>query len=948
MFGGLLTLGGLMLRYPVGSETPLRGLDQFPLQSTVAVVVGSVLLATTWFFRSRTMRNIRWAVVYSLLLHLVLCVALRFVVVNLSIQPSQEPGEVNAPLRSMTLPDYGGMEAPQLETPEWQNPADIELTETELQELQRPAPELQPMDQLETPREIASARTTRREQQHELNRAEELELERQIREADAAAPAELDAPNVAAAQENSEAVFEARALNADRSDRKLNEQMEDVAGKSQDAPVVTETRIQRAIEPAARMTEPQLQSAQSRSTAQAAAVETQAREIEVRTRAAAQALAADLAADTPARRTASALPSYRSETATAPSGTQSRTTGYRPPGRRAMSSDSPTPTSGGSASLRRNASSAAMSAVSTEAVGARVSTARSANSSTALSGGPSASASRVARNSSRFSGSTIGQTPGAGLSSGSSSQSRAQNRLRSMGSVSGSGRSGATGSQQPTLGSAVGRRSSTGRRAADVGLPAGALSAEQSGTLVINGPQADGNNSGQGSGSGARPGSGRATGLGGPRMSSVARRSSGLPGSRRGGPSSFGSRTGSGMSRVGKSSARLSGRRGTPQPALGTRGEIASFVRRSQPGIGAVGTNEKISPGFSLRRPETKSQAVKKLGGNDASEKAVERGLEWLASHQYAAGNWSTHALNCQGHQCGEPGAYTSDSAATGLALLAFLGAGHTHQSGDYQAVVKRGLDWLIRQQQKSGNLFSGGSKTVALYSHGMAAIALCEAYGMTKDTSLRSPAQRSLDYIASSQHPEFGGWRYVARFESDTSVSGWQLMALKSGEMSGLRISPTVYSGIRTWLNSSRKSSGRYAYHPTQSATEAMSAEALLMRQFLGAKANDPDLIAGADYLRSRLPTDRGRDVYYWYYATQVMFHMQGDYWKAWNENLRDRLIFAQSKDGPTRGSWSIREPTTDKWGGSGGRHYMTCLNLLMLEVYYRHLPLYVELADQ
>lgn len=379
---------------------------------------------------------------------------------------------------------------------------------------------------------------------------------------------------------------------------------------------------------------------------------------------------------------------------------------------------------------------------------------------------------------------------------------------------------------------------------------------------------------------------------------------------------------------------------------MATAGEIAGLIKRSKPGLSPIKTDQ-ISPGFSMRKPEMRREAVEKLGGNDASEAAVDRGLEWLAAHQFANGKWSIEDMDCKDHECKEHGAYQADSAATGLALLAFLGAGHTHQSGQHREVVDRGLKFLIQGQKKDGDLFGDGSEFTWLYAHGMASIALCEAYGMSKDPSLKEPAQRALDFIVASQHPTFGGWRYKPRFESDTSVSGWQLMALKSGEMAGLSVSQSTYKSIGMWLDSveSKKDPGTFAYHPDQQPTEAMTAEALLMRQYLGAKRSNEELVAGADYLRMRLPRNEARDAYYWYYGTQVMFHMQGEHWADWNANLRDMLTDAQSKDGATRGSWSPVEPTKDKWGPSGGRHYLTCLNLLMLEVYYRHLPLYIEL---
>jgi hypothetical protein len=471
---------------------------------------------------------------------------------------------------------------------------------------------------------------------------------------------------------------------------------------------------------------------------------------------------------------------------------------------------------------------------------------------------------------------------------------------------------------------------STSRAAAPVTSSASA--AEQSGTLVFSGPQA------QPSGGGK---------LAGPQSTaSVPRRSAGLPGSS--GPGTSSAPTGSSSAqptRISGGSARPGVGEGGPK--LASEAQVAGLIKRAAPGIGAS-PEAKIAAGFSMRKTESRREAIKSLGGSEESEKAVERGLLWLAKHQDTDGHWGIHDLHCKDHQCTGHGSFQSNTAATGLGLLAFLGAGYTHQSGEHQAVVDRGLKWLVQHQKADGDLFSEETEFVWFYSHGMAAIALCEAYGLTRDPALREPAQKALNFVVASQHPQFGGWRYRPKFESDTSVSGWQLMALKSGEMAGLSVPKEVYAGVSKWLDSveSKTSKGQYAYHPSRPESLAMTAEGLLMRQYLGAVRTDARLVAGADSLRQRLPDLADRDAYYWYYATQVMFHIQGAHWDEWNSRLRDTLVSTQLKDGDPNGSWSPDRPTPEKWGAAGGRHYVTCMNLLMLEVYYRHLPLYIELG--
>ena len=344
-----------------------------------------------------------------------------------------------------------------------------------------------------------------------------------------------------------------------------------------------------------------------------------------------------------------------------------------------------------------------------------------------------------------------------------------------------------------------------------------------------------------------------------------------------------------------------------------------------------------------------------------ATEEAIERGLAFIASRQLPAGHWSL-----QGH--GENVMLQSDTAATGLCLLSFQGAGYTHQQHQYAASVARGLQALIAMQGTDGNLYRSenpiSDQNVAFYSHGIASLALCEAYGMTRDENLREPAQKAIDFISKSQNRERGGWRYQPQVSADTSVSGWMMMALKSGELAGLEIPKGTYEGVDRWLEvakASRTRADRYRYNPYapdtpsqkhgRDITPTMTAVGILMRMYAGWTRENPDMKSAADYLAQHLPAvgdiDRPqRDTYYWYYATQVMFHMGGDHWKQWNEKLNPILVDNQVKSGPQAGSWDPVQPVEDRWSKHAGRLYLTTMNLLSLEVYYRHLPIYDDTA--
>lgn len=346
---------------------------------------------------------------------------------------------------------------------------------------------------------------------------------------------------------------------------------------------------------------------------------------------------------------------------------------------------------------------------------------------------------------------------------------------------------------------------------------------------------------------------------------------------------------------------------------------------------------------FSLRQGDVRREYIELFGGSVETEAAVERGLAWLAQHQYEDGHWSLHQLDPpEKNLPATPGAGSavSDTAATGLALLAFLGSGHTHQQGDYQAVVQRGLEWLVGRQQPDGNLYPERAGNAWMYSHGIAAIALCEALGLTQDASLRAPAQRALQFIVAAQNPSTGGWRYTPGEAGDTSVVGWQVMALKSGEMAGLEVPAASLELARRWLASAAGSGGSLGTfgYTSPGGSLAMTAEGLLSLQFLGCRRDDPQLVAGIRILAGNLPQQDRETSYYWYYATQVLYHVQGPEWDAWNEKMRELVVRTQLKEGHLAGTWDPR----DGWEQAGGRLYATCLRLLILETYYRHLPLY------
>ncbi|TWT31859.1 hypothetical protein [Blastopirellula retiformator] len=408
----------------------------------------------------------------------------------------------------------------------------------------------------------------------------------------------------------------------------------------------------------------------------------------------------------------------------------------------------------------------------------------------------------------------------------------------------------------------------------------------------------------------------------------------------------------------------------TPQLAI----NMTRFpVRASRSGLPQISSAIAMPTEAFRRRMMREEGAEGADGPSPEVREAIERGLAFLARHQMPGGSWSLQ--NFPDTQPEDAAAYAaerskmdSDTAATGLALLAFLGAGYHHLDDKYQNEVRKGLNFLVENQQENGDLYvrmdQYSNSNAWLYSHGIASIALCEAYGMTQDANLREPAQKAINFIAESQDTSVGAWRYFPGVGGDTSVSGWMTMALKSGQLAGLETSPQTFNGIDRWL-------ARAAYQPAGGAlfvynpdatdnkvqrhglfpSKTMTAVGLLMRLYQGSNRETDVMQKGAEHLLANLPEtgtpqSPERDTYYWYYATQVMFHMKGEYWQAWNNRLEPMLVESQLTDGPLGGSWDPEGAIPDRWGEYAGRIYVTTMNLLSLEVHHRHLPLYVDAA--
>jgi hypothetical protein len=360
-------------------------------------------------------------------------------------------------------------------------------------------------------------------------------------------------------------------------------------------------------------------------------------------------------------------------------------------------------------------------------------------------------------------------------------------------------------------------------------------------------------------------------------------------------------------------------------------------------GPGAITVAESPFP----RSVQQRQVKLEHNGGTDASEKAVDLGLAYLARMQQFNGRW-TYVLEDQAPIPRDP--HPHDSACTGLALLALLARDHApNKDGPYRAAVANGLEYLLKIQSDDGDLRGSaelrgpGSNRGNMYDHAIATLALGEAALMSHDPRYTEAALSGARFILAAQDPRSGGWRYSPGEYGDSSVFGWQIMALHAAEQLGLEIPDDARQRAVRYTQLCGRGDRRIlaGYQPGQGPTAAMTAELLYSRMLLGQELQKEDLAAAAEFIARQAPNAANPDLYCWYYGSLCLLQVQGDAWSRWNQRTRDTLIALQrTEEGPLAGSWD----TNLRWGTQGGRTFTTSLALLTLEVYYRYLPLRPE----
>jgi predicted secreted protein len=333
---------------------------------------------------------------------------------------------------------------------------------------------------------------------------------------------------------------------------------------------------------------------------------------------------------------------------------------------------------------------------------------------------------------------------------------------------------------------------------------------------------------------------------------------------------------------------------------------------------------------FAMKSRCSPSERIKKLrefGGSTKIEDSVRSALLWLQKTQNPDGSWGS----------------ANKPAMTGLALLAFMGRCETADSPTFGDNVFKGIMYLVEVGKKNnGMLFEGGSRNHMPYEHGIAAYGLGETYALAKYGQRELPGVRdafenAVDIILKGQTRR-GSWAYGydKSLGGDLSVTGWNYQALKAARHTNLGFSTLQNSmdSCADFIVSVAGGGGGFGYADPGDKLSLTGAGVLGLQMMAGSGRNKEAARRGLDFIKRSYGNGSSANVnnlYEWYYNTQAFFNAGGNDWKWWNGIFQNKILAMQNPDGSFRPGADdhCKDPV-----------YNTALCSLMLEVYYRYLP--------
>jgi hypothetical protein len=338
--------------------------------------------------------------------------------------------------------------------------------------------------------------------------------------------------------------------------------------------------------------------------------------------------------------------------------------------------------------------------------------------------------------------------------------------------------------------------------------------------------------------------------------------------------------------------------------------------------------------------PAVRAPDFRKVYADTPVTRAVDRGLEFLRQAQLEDGSWLS------------PG-YGKDTAIVSLAVMAFLARGHEPGRGPYGEAIERAVAWVLSHQREG--LIVCDTSHGPMYSHGISTLMLGEVAGMIREDKaglerLGRVHRSAADLVLRAQSVpkdrfHFGGWRYYpSSQDSDLSVTGWQLLALRAAKDAGLEVPKKHIDQALAYVKRCHHPSGGFSYQPGNISSQpgrdlpslGMTGTGILALEICGEHGSSEARAAG-DWLLKQGLEWRGDFFYYnAYYAAQAAYQLGGEYWARWQPLSEGLLLREQKPDG----SWPFPPPLSHE--AQAGPAYSTAMAVLSLGVEFRYLPIY------
>ncbi len=318
---------------------------------------------------------------------------------------------------------------------------------------------------------------------------------------------------------------------------------------------------------------------------------------------------------------------------------------------------------------------------------------------------------------------------------------------------------------------------------------------------------------------------------------------------------------------------------------------------------------------------------------NLAADRSIRRALDYLQSTQQPSGAWTL-------------GDGREATSITSLSVLAYLACGHLPGlPGPYRGTIERGIRYVVDHQQTNG-LLATNTVNGPMYCHGISTLMLAEVVGLSPDdvlaADIRESLARAVDVILRAQSVKkdpnnAGGWRYQPDSrDSDLSVTGWQVMALRAARDAGCTVPSSAIDAAVSYIKRCSFRDGGFGYQPGGGPNNPRTGTGILSLEICGDHLT-PEALAGAEYLTRKDNAPRWSSPYFFYevyYVPQALFQVGDKYFHPYYPRLVSLLLDHQDHDG----SW-LSGDGNDR---TGGRAYCTAMAVLALAVEYRYLPIY------